>query len=71
MIDRILDLFIGFYNPDGSLENRLYVVVFNNLNTNLVMEGLMVGLPIFLHKMDIRAYQYALYKLPRYGRMFE
>jgi hypothetical protein len=56
MLDRILDLFIGFYNTDGTLENRIYVVIFANLNTNLILEALMVGLPILVHQNNLKGY---------------
>lgn len=32
MVDRILELFVSYYNPNGSLEHKLHSVILNNIS---------------------------------------
>lgn len=38
VIDRVLDLFVGFYNPDGSLEPLISRVIWTNLSSKVFLE---------------------------------
>mmetsp|Transcript_26688 Transcript_26688/g.40710 ORF Transcript_26688/g.40710 Transcript_26688/m.40710 type:complete len:139 (+) Transcript_26688:322-738(+) len=38
MIDRVMDLFVGFYTPNGSLEHRILKVMQQNISTKLFLE---------------------------------
>jgi len=72
VIDRVLDLFVSFYNPNGLIEHRLHAVILNNISYNLFLEVLISLVPLFMHiKSPIHSFYYALIKLVRYGRLFE
>jgi hypothetical protein len=73
MLDRFLEIFVGFYKPNGQVEHRLLYVVVQNINFKFFLEIAISVLPWFLHYDDygITAHLYALIKLPRYGRLFE
>jgi hypothetical protein len=38
MLDRFLDLFVGYYNPNGKLEHKLYAVVMTNMSFKFWLE---------------------------------
>ena len=67
--DRFIDLFVGFFKPNGDQENKLYVVILNNISSKLFIEIAISCIPLLLN--DIPGYQYALIKIFRYGRMYE
>ena len=72
IIDRFLDLFGGFYQPNGVQEHRLYAVIINNLSYQIFLEIFISIAPyIFQEKHSIVSFVYALYKIPRYSRLFE
>ena len=72
MFDRFLELFVTFYNPNGSIEHKLHSVILTNISFNLFLEAFMGFAPLYVHyDGGILAYYYALFKLPRYGRLFE
>jgi len=51
------------------MENKLYVVILNNLSSKIFTELFISLAPLLLH--EIKGYLYALLKIVRYGRMFE
>ena len=72
MIDRILDLLVGYANPDGTMEHRLYMVIWNNLTSKVFIEMVISFGPMYLLYNDIRnTMYYSFFKLPRYGRIVE
>lgn len=38
MVDRFLELFVSFYNPNGVMEHKLHSVILNNISSNLFLE---------------------------------
>jgi hypothetical protein len=48
MIDRFLDLFQGYYNPNGFLEHRVLEVVRTNINYRFFLEIFITIAPIVL-----------------------
>lgn len=72
MIDRILDLFVGYYQPNGLMEHRLYAVVLNNISLKFFLEIFISFAPIVLNKYyNSKSVFYALFKVVRYVRLFE
>lgn len=72
MFDRFMDLFVGYFNPNGIMEHRLYAVIFANISPKLFLEFLIGFGPILVADMTAsKSYWYALYKIPRYSRLFE
>ena len=72
IIDRILDLFVGHYKPNGLLEHRLYAVIMQNVSAKLFLE-IFIGLgPFFFEQqLDGKSANYAMFKIIRYLRLFE
>jgi len=48
MIDRFLDLFQGYYNPNGFLEHRVLEVVRTNINYRFFLEMFITIAPIVM-----------------------
>jgi len=48
VIDRFLDLFVGYYQPNGLLEHRLYAVILANISVKLFIELFITFAPIAL-----------------------
>jgi hypothetical protein len=72
MIDRFMDLFVGYFNPNGIMEHRLYAVIFANISPKLFLEFLIGFGPIMVTDMTVtKSMWYALFKIPRYSRLFE
>lgn len=72
MIDRILDLFVGYYQPNGLMEHRLYAVILNNISLKFFLEIFISFAPIVLKNYyDSKSVFYALFKVVRYVRLFE
>ena len=72
MLDRFLDLFVGYYNPNGKLEHRLYAVVMTNMSFKLFLEILIGFGPIAVSNfVELKSYWYSCFKIPRYSRLFE
>ena len=72
MCDRFLDLFVGYFNPNGIMEHRLYAVIYANISPKLLVEICIgFGPMIFSDMAVIKSYWYACYKIPRYARLFE
>jgi hypothetical protein len=69
VIDRILDLFVSYYNPNGMIEHKLHSVILNNISIKLFLEIFISIMPLFVN--NISAFNYALFKIYRYGRLFE
>jgi hypothetical protein len=72
MIDRFLDLFEGYYNPNGFLEHRVIEVIKTNINFKFFLEIFVSLAPIFLRNvLGNSSYIYIGFKLVRYLRKFE
>ena len=71
VIDRIADLFAGFYRPDGQMENKLTNVIEHNLSSKLFLEFVISFGPLVWEKFYNNTMIYALFKVPRYVRLFE
>ena len=71
ILDRIADLFAGFYKPDGQMESKLTNVIEHNLSSKLFLEFVISFGPLIWDPMEINTMVYALFKLPRYVRLFE
>jgi hypothetical protein len=69
LIDRFLEIFVSFYNPNGQLEHKLHSVILNNISMKLFLEGTISLAPLFIY--NITALNYAMLKILRYGRLFE
>jgi hypothetical protein len=48
MADRFADLFVGYYNPNGLLEHRLYAVMLANISFKFFLEIFISFAPILL-----------------------
>jgi hypothetical protein len=72
MLDRMLDLFIGYTNKDGSEETSIQNVIFKNFGSSFWMEIIYVVGPFILLDLDnIKALAIFALKLPRLNRLFE
>ena len=72
VIDRIMDLFVGFIQPNGQAEYRLYAVLLNNISFKFFLEIFITVAPIVLQNVYHRkSVIYALFKVVRYVRLFE
>lgn len=71
MMDRIADLFAGFYKPDGQIETKLANVIEHNLSSKLFMEFIISFGPLLSTQFNSNTMVYAMFKLPRYVRLFE
>lgn len=38
MFDRFMDLFVGYFNPNGIMEHKLYAVIYANITPKLFIE---------------------------------
>ena len=71
MMDRIADLFAGFYRPDGQIETKLSNVIEHNISSKLFLEFVISFGPLFLDVTTLNTLHYAMFKVPRYVRLFE
>jgi len=72
MVDRFIDMFVGFYNPNGQLEHRLLAVVKQNISTKIFLEAFIsFGLFFFEEEYMTNPMIYGSIKILRYGRLFE
>jgi hypothetical protein len=71
MMDRVLDLFVGYYKPSGQEEHRLAHVMYANLSSKFFLEIIVIFVPIILYNVDNDSLTYLLIKMPRYTRLFE
>ena len=75
MLDRVFDLFVGFFNPNGQLEHRLYNVIVQNLSSKFFLEILYIGGPYAVFYYVYEGYRsamvYCVFKIFRYFRLFE
>jgi hypothetical protein len=71
-LDRFLDLFVGYYNPDGKPEHKLLSVIMTNISFKLFLEiFISIGPICFSNFMVLKSYYYSCFKIPRYIRLFE
>ena len=52
MADRILDLFVGYYTPNGLMEHRLTHVLYQNLTTKFFLEIIMIAGPLIIYRYN-------------------
>ena len=71
MIDRILDLLVGFYKPNGEEEYRLAYVILNNISSKFFIEIFVIAVPIIIYQSNKNSLLYMLFKISRYSRLFE
>lgn len=71
LMDRILDLLVGYQKADQTDETILWLVILKNLNWNIFAECLYVFGPFFFNLTTLNSIFYFLFKLPRYTRFFE
>ena len=71
MLDRVLDLFVGYYNPNGLQEHRLSHVIYQNLSAKFFVEILIIACPIILNYFNENSLYYLGFKILRYSRLFE
>ena len=71
MFDRLIDLFVGFYNPNGFLEHRLSHVLYQNISYIFFLEMLMSVAPLFIWSWLPSSVIYICFKVFRYSRLFE
>ena len=72
MLDRFCDLFIGFLNKEGQMENSLKNVIFKNFSSVFYLELFYSISPMFLLDMHkINSMPYFLIKVPRFNRLFD
>jgi len=71
MIDRCLDLFVGFISKDGEYEPEIIVVLFKNFSSDFYMEILYSFGPFFFDLNELNSIYYFIFKIPRYNRLFE
>lgn len=73
IVDRVLDLLVGYYNADGQMEPSILMVVWTNLDSKFFLEiFISFGHLIFFKLLENRnsAY-YGILKFLRYGRLSE
>ena len=71
IIDRTLDLLVGFYREDGQLEHRLVPVIVNNISYKVFFEIFMSFGAYMFDIYNMNSVIYAFFKLPRWLRLFE
>ena len=72
VIDRFLDLFEGYYNPNGFLEHRVIEVIKTNINFKFFLEIFVSFAPIiFRRSLGNSSSIYIIFKSVRYLRKFE
>lgn len=71
VIDRSADLFVGSYKLDGQPETRLWAVLQKNYEHKFILEIVASFGPLFLDTTNLNSILYALFKVPRYFRLFE
>ena len=73
IVDRVLDLLVGYYNADGQMEPSLLMVVWTNLDSKFFLEiFISFGHLIFFKLLKNRnSAIYGILKFLRYGRLSE
>jgi hypothetical protein len=72
MCDRLADLFVGYYNPNGLIEHKLYKVILANISLKFFLEIFISFGPIALSSFyNSKSSIYAIMKVVRYLRLFE
>ena len=71
VIDRFLDLFVGFINKEGEYEPYLILVFFKNFSSDFYTEVLYAFGPLLFDLNELNSIYYFLFKIPRYNRLFE
>ena len=71
MLDRILDLFVGFQKPDGTDETKLWNVINNNMSSKIIIEFFVGFGPYLLNINEMHTLAYLGFKLFRFGRLAE
>ena len=68
IINRFLDLFIGFVNKDGNNETKVWNVIYKNFSSDFYMELVYSFGPLFFGEIDSTIY--FIFKFPRYNMLF-
>ena len=71
MIDRFLDLFAGFYDPNGDIETNVSKVISQNLSAKFFIEAIVSFGPLYFEQENLNTIIYTMFKIPRYTRLFE
>jgi len=71
MIDRVADLFAGFYKSDNTMETKLEKVMQFNISSKFFTEIFISFAPLFFDTNKMYSLVYSAFKLPRYFRIFE
>ena len=69
--DKIIDLFVGYYDNLGKPEKLLWRVLVKNFNSNFLIESGIVIIPLLLDPDHLNSIIYFMLKIPRYIRFFE
>ena len=69
--DRLIDLFVGFYNSNGRIETSMTEVIKQNISTKVFIELIVSFGPFYLDLKDVDTFIYIAFKIPRYTRLFE
>jgi hypothetical protein len=71
IMDRCMDLFVGYYQEDGQLETSLARVIKTNMSMKVYFEMFMTFGPFVIATSNIDAILFVLFKMPRWLRLFE
>jgi hypothetical protein len=71
MLDRFLDLFVGFTTKDGDYEPKIIVVLVHNFSWDFTMELFYSFGPFMFNLNELNSIYYFLFKFPRYNKLFE
>ena len=71
ILDRCMDLFVGYYQEDGQLEKSLARVIKTNMSMKVLFEISMTFGPFLIGTSNIDAMLFILFKMPRWLRLFE
>ena len=71
MLDRFIDLFVGFTNKEGEFEPKIIVVLVHNFSWDFTMELFYSFGPFMFNLNELNSIYYFLFKFPRYNKLFE
>lgn len=71
MIEKVVDLFVGFYRDDGTVEKKIGKVIQKNYSNKVIEEFFYSFGPFLLDLDDTSSLIYTAFKLPRYIRLFQ
>jgi len=71
MLDRVFDLLVTFYKANGTMEANLADVIKYNISAKFFIEIFASFGPFLFDLEKLNSLIYALFKMPRYTRLFE